>query len=358
MLKALAAAWLLAPPAGASAVDLHVHLLMDASLPGLFRGHPTREPSGVTDRAARFANQVSLKDLEAADVRLIAAALYTPLGGTRALLKQLSAVETWAARHGAVIVRTPDEAQAVLESKDWRLGVILAAEGGHGVDTPERLERLWERGLRMVTLTHFRDNAWGGAAAARYWPRSSCVPGGADDGRRNPKGLSKEGEALVDLAVEKGLLLDLTHASDRTALDVARRHPRLPLLFSHQAARELTPCERTLPPELLREVKRSGGMVGVTFAAGYVGERLEDLLAHARALAREAGPEALALGSDYNGFIRRIEGAAGSEGYARVLEALAAERIPARRSAEAFVELWRRTNAARSRSPRPERRRG
>lgn len=358
-----AAAWLLAPPALGAAVDLHVHLLMDDSVPGLFRGRPGAGPR-AKDRLDRYVNQVELKDLEAADVRLVSAVLYAPAvlshlrgGYAKTLLKQIDAVEAWAAKDPRIsIVRTPEEAEAVLKSKEWRLGLILAAEGAGGADTPERLDRLWEQGLRMLTITHFVDTAWGGTADVNYWPKPDCVPGGKDTGKRSAKGLSKTGEALVDYAVDKGLLLDLTHSSDKTALDLAVRHPELPLLFTHEAFRDYTPCERTISTALLREVKRSRGMVGLTFSADYLGEDMAALLKHAAALAREAGPRALALGTDFNGTIARVEGVADSSGYARVIAALKDNGIPAQRSAEAFVAYWKRTlaaSAAGSRSRRP-----
>lgn len=326
----VAAAWLLAPaPAMASAIDLHLHLPM-------------------------IEDQVKLEDLKAADMRLVVVPLYaTPVlsqlrgGYARALLRQIGQVERWAAKDPRVaIVRTPDEAEAVLKSKEWRLGLILAIEGAGGADTPERLDRLWDRGVRMLTIAHFTDTRWGGAAAGRYWPFPTCVPGGKDAVRLNPKGLSKEGEALGDYAVRKGLMLDLTHASDKTALDLAARHPTLPLLFSHQAARELTPCERTISPELLREVKRSGGMVGLALAANYAGADRASLMRHAAILARAAGPEAVAIGSDFNGVIGPIDGVPGPSAYGSVLKELSAAGIPATAGAEAFVGFWRRTLAA------------
>ncbi|MBI2384487.1 MAG: membrane dipeptidase [Elusimicrobia bacterium] len=325
-----AAAWLLAPaPAAASAIDLHLHLPM-------------------------IEDQVKLEDLKAADMRLVVVPLYaTPVlsqlrgGYARSLFRQIGQVERWAAKDPRVaLVRTPDEGEAVLGSKEWRLGVILAVEGAGGADTPERLDRLWDRGVRMLTIAHFVDSRWGGAAAGRYWPFPTCVPGGKDAVRRNPKGLSKDGERLVDYAVKKGLMLDLTHASDRTALDLAARHPKLPILFTHQAARELTPCERTIPPELLREVKRSGGLVGLALAANYAGPDRASLSRHAAVLAREAGPEAVALGSDFNGVIGLIDGVPGPVAYGLVLKELAAAGIPADGGAEAFVRFWRRTLAA------------
>lgn len=333
----LSAAWLLSPvSAHASAIDLHLHLPM-------------------------IEEQVRVKDLEAADMRLIVAVAYAPPvishlrgGYARSLLRQFAKIERWAAKDPRVsIVRTPDEAEAVLKSKDWRLGVILAAEGAGGADTPEKLDRLWDRGLRMLTFSHFIDSLWGGAAEVRYGPFSDCVPGGADSGRRNPRGLTPAGKKLVHYAVSKGLLLDLTHASDKSAYDVAALHPELPLVYSHEAARELTPCERTISAEQLREVRRSGGMVGLALAANYAGKDMKSLMNHAAALARDAGPEAVAIGSDFNGLISRIDGIPGPSSYALVLKELAAAGIPATASAESFVKLWRRTNGVRSKNPRP-----
>jgi microsomal dipeptidase-like Zn-dependent dipeptidase len=352
--------------AGAAAADLHVHLLMGESVPLFYRKAPSAEPAGVKDRRARFQNQVSLKDLEAADVRLVAAALYSPAvygqlkgGHHQHLLKQISALETWAAKHPAVsIVRRPEELEAVLKSKEWRLGLLIAAEGAGGADTPARLDKLHERGLRMLTITHFKDTAWGGTADVSYWPKASCVPGGKDDGERNRLGLTENGAKLMEHAVAKGLMIDFTHSSDKTVLDAARLHPEMPILFSHEAYRDYTPCERTVSAELLEEVKRSKGMVGLTVAANYVGESMGDLLKHARALAEHAGPEAVALGSDFNGTITRVEGVPDTSGLPLLLKELRSAGIPADRSAEAFLGFWKRVNAARSRSPGPARRPG
>ena len=332
MLKAFVAALLLSPAcAFASAIDLHLHLPM-------------------------IQKQVALKDLEAADMRLIVAVAYAPPvlsqllrgGYANEVLRQFAKIKQWAARDPRVtIVRTPDEAEAVLKSKEWRLGVILAAEGAGGADTIPRLEKLWNAGLRMLTIAHFKSSSWGGAAAVRYWPWASCVPGGKDNGRRSPRGLSKAGEDLSDWAVKKGLIIDLTHASDKTVADLARRHPALPLLFSHEAARALTPCERTISLEQLGEVKRSRGLVGLTLAANYAGKTRTSLLLHAAALARGAGAESLALGSDFNGLIDPIDGVDGPEDYASILKEMSASGIGADQGAEAFVRFWRRSLAAR-----------
>lgn len=342
MLKLAAAAVLLPSLAAASAIDLHLHVRMDVSSLGVFRGRPTRAAAG----RAPWRNQASLADLEKADVRLVMATLYSPAilsslrGGHHAfLLEQARAVEAWAAESGASLVRSPEQAEEILRSKAWRLGVILAVEGAQGLEDEEKLEALWDRGVRMVTIAHLTDSAWAGAADVRYFPSSSCRPGGKASERRSAAGLTELGRRLTDRAVERGMILDLAHASDKTSNEVIARFPGLPLMYSHEGARELTPCERMISPELLRKVRASRGLVGLTFATMYVGDDLAALERHAQALAREAGPEAVALGSDLNGTIEPV----GS--YAEVVKALRDRKIPADRSAEAFVRFWKRTLA-------------
>jgi membrane dipeptidase len=331
---------------------------MDAAVPGIFRGEPGEAPVGLDDRKALFRNQVSLQDLRAANVRIVVAALYAPIvisqlqgGYFKALLRQARAVEDWAGRHKDVrLVRSPDEAEAVLKSKDYGLGIVLAVEGGHGINSVGRLNTLWEKGVRLITIAHFSDSPWAGSAAVRYGPIGNCHPGGKDPGR-NPRGLTLLGERLVDAALERGILIDLTHSSDKTVEDVARLHPDLPILFTHQGAREITPCERMIGAEELRAVKRSRGMVGLTFGSQYIGDKTEDFVRHAQAIARGAGEGALAFGSDYNGFVTRVEGAADSRGYAVLLAALERAGIKSvGSSAEAFVGLWRRSSGPSSRS--------
>ncbi len=335
MLRIALAALLLLPPfARASSVDLHAHLFMG------------------------WKDEVRLADLEMADVRILVANAYAPAvlshltgGYNRSILRQLGKIEKWAAKDPRVsIVRTPDEAQAVLDSKEWRLGVVLAVEGAGGADTPEKLEKLWAKGLRMITIAHFVDTRWGGAADVRYWPKSSCVPGGEPNKRRGELGLRPEGEKLLDWAISKGMMVDLAHASDKTVKDVVLKRPELPLLFSHTAARELTPCERTISAELLREVKRSGGLVGAVAVASYAGRTVADFGRHAAVLVREAGAEHVALGSDFNSPTPYVEGA----GYETLIKELGA--AGASRGAESFVSFWKRTlaaSAARSRTRRP-----
>lgn len=357
---------LAAAPARAAVVDFHLHLRMDAGLPLLFRGYPTEGPGSARKGSELFKNQVSLKDLREADVRLVMATLYAfPVvsqlrgGYLRELKRQARAVRDWAdlQQGGAVLVRTPEEAEAVLKGKNPRLGLILAVEGTHGVLSKADLDSLWDEGVRMLTITHLEDSPWAGAAAVHYFPRGDCKRGSPPNLNRGVLGLTPLGRELLPEAVKKGFLIDLAHASDKTFEEARALLPGLPFIYSHEVERGLTPCERSVSREELEDLKKTGGMVGLMFRAAYAGARLEDLTEQAGALAALAGPENLALGSDFNGFIDRPDALANTDGLVPLLKGFDAAGLGAvRRSAERFVSMWKGYSA--TSSGRPASRRG
>lgn len=330
--------------------DLHLHPVMDAGMPLLFRGRPSESPAPCVRESGMLTNQVSFADLRAADVRLTAATLYaSPVfsqlrgGYGRELLRQLRIVKAWASASGLAVVRTPEEAEDLCRAKDHRLGVVLAVEGTHGVVTEKALETLYAEGVRLLTITHLVDSPWAGAARIRYWPFPEGGPGVTVE-KRSALGLTDLGRRLLKRAVQLGMVIDLSHAGDLTIRDVAELLPNLPAVFTHQSVRELSPNERSVSGEALRLVGRTGGIAGVTFNAQFIGPGIQDVVSHAQVIVREAGPEALALGSDFNGFVRRVRGVANSAGYAAVLDALEAAGLKGvRTSAEAFAAVWRRS---------------
>jgi membrane dipeptidase len=197
-----------------------------------------------------------------------------------------------------------------------RLAVIHAAEGGHHLEgSLEKLERLAARGLRYLTLTHFVHN--GIAQPARLGPFSAF---------RGPPGLTELGRRVVKRCEELGVLVDVSHCSDRSFADVAAIATR-PLLATHTGFRRFHDTERNLSDEQLRLVARTGGVVGVITWSwllrprGLVAdvEDLADAVVHG---ALVAGPEHVGIGTDFDGYVwsaRRIREA---RHYPAITEAL------------------------------------
>ena len=184
-----------------------------------------------------------------------------------------------------------------------RLAVIHAAEGGHHIERSlEKLEQLAARGLRYLTLTHFVHN--GLAQPARLGPFTLF---------RGSPGLTELGRRVVKKCEELGVLVDLSHCSDRSFAEVAALATRS-LLATHTGFRRFHDVERNLSDEQLRTIARSGGMVGVISWSWLLRRRgliadVEDLADAVVHGALVAGPEHIGIGTDFDGYVwsaRRI----------------------------------------------------
>ncbi|MCB9743234.1 MAG: membrane dipeptidase [Alphaproteobacteria bacterium] len=204
----------------------------------------------------------------------------------------LERVEAELARlDSATLVRSPEEARAA--ARAGQHAVILGLEGAHGLGEDWRadLQELHRRGLAVLGLTWSFSNRFAG---------SSGDKGG---------GLSEDGRALVAEARRLGLLIDLSHASYETTMEVCAGAPA-PVIASHSDVKALREHPRNLSDEELRCIAATGGVVGVNFHRPFLPEAGDlgtaaDVADHLRAVGGDALP---ALGTDYDGLIRVPEG--------------------------------------------------
>jgi membrane dipeptidase len=136
----------------------------------------------------------------------------------------------------------------------------------------------------------------------------------------NPEGLSALGKAVVQRMIELGIVIDVSHASDKSLEDVlAITEPLgVPILVSHTGARALLNTERNLSDALAKRIAQSGGLIAVSAFAKQLETPPEyfispqhqpgtcdDLVAHWKHLADVVGFDGVVFGSDMNGFIVR-----------------------------------------------------
>jgi membrane dipeptidase len=183
--------------------------------------------------------------------------------------------------------------------------VLSVEEGGVCRGDLSILRNLFQRGVRMLTLTWNYENELGS-------------PNGSSGG------LTETGLAFVAEMEKLGMLADVSHLGDQGVRDLLGAAKR-PFLASHSCARALRAHRRNLPDDLLRAMGEKGCLIGVNFYADFLGtgpvSRLEDIVRHARHIADRAGLDAVALGSDFDGIDCPLEfGDAG--GMPQVAEAL------------------------------------
>ena len=164
---------------------------------------------------------------------------------------------------------------------------LLTIEGAAALDGDlANVDRLADAGFRMFGLTHMVDNAFGGSA-------SGALKGG----------LTEAGRDLVARLEDRGLLVDIAHASPATVSDVlaiARR----PVVASHTGLAGLVLSPRNLSDDHVAGIAATGGLVGVGFWPVACGGT--DAAAIARSIVhavRVAGVEHVALGSDFDGAV-------------------------------------------------------
>ena len=122
-------------------------------------------------------------------------------------------------------------------------------------------------------------------------------------------GLSRKVEGryagILERMNEMGMIIDVSHLSDGGVYDCIRQSS-VPIVASHSNARALCPHPRNLTDEMLHALGEKGGVVGVNFYSPFLKERggadISDIARHAAYMTDKAGEDAVALGSDLDGF--------------------------------------------------------
>jgi membrane dipeptidase len=185
--------------------------------------------------------------------------------------------------------------------------VLLSIEGGELLDCdPDRLETAKAWGVRCINLT---------------WNHANTLSGSHKDAPH--RGLSPQGEAFVRQADRLGIILDVSHLSDKGFWDLVNCTAS-PLLASHSNARALCPHSRNLTDEMFQAICRSGGVAGINYYTDFVGgnsslEAVADHIDHFIAL---GGAKHIALGGDWDGCDRLAGDMTGVQDIPRLWDAL------------------------------------
>ncbi|HYS10549.1 MAG TPA: dipeptidase [Myxococcales bacterium] len=301
--------------AGAPVADLHAHPALNAFY---LRRDLGREHKGPR-RWNPLRQQLDLPRARAGGLRVLTNCVYAPtvlpVSPFKAALGGFDALERLCARHPALaqVARRKGEVAPILQA--GKLAVIHAAEGGHHFERSlEKLEQLAARGLRYLTLTHFVHN---GLAQPARMPRPQIF-----SLLRGSPGLTQLGRSVVRRCEELGVLVDVTHCSDRSFADVLGTATR-PVLATHTGFRRFAPFERNLSDEQAREIARSGGMIGVITWTDLLGgnsiEAMADAIVHGASL---VGARHVGIGTDFDGWVLSVDGIRDATRYPALTERL------------------------------------
>lgn len=179
-----------------------------------------------------------------------------------------------------------------------KLSAILTVEDCMLLEgKPERIDELKEKGVRMACLIWNYENSLG-------FPNHK-------DPKHHGLGLKPFGIEMVERMNEIGIIVDVSHLSEGGFYDVVR-HSKKPFAASHSCARALCDHSRNLSDDQLRRLGEAGGVVGINFYSTFLTEGSNktmnsEIVRHAVHVANQAGVEAVALGSDFDGIECQLE---------------------------------------------------
>jgi len=146
--------------------------------------------------------------------------------------------------------------------REHKLAALLGIEGGHSIENDLRLLRAYYRlGVRYMTLTWSNTNEWADSS------------GDIDDTSvQHHNGLTEFGKDVVYEMNRLGMIVDVSHVSDKTFYDTLLAS-RAPVIASHSSSRALTNHPRNMTDDMLREIGRRGGVVMVNYYSAFVDEK-------------------------------------------------------------------------------------
>jgi membrane dipeptidase len=145
--------------------------------------------------------------------------------------------------------------------KSGRIAALASLEGGHLIANSFPVLRLFHRlGVRYMTLAHFASNIYA----------DSMTDVAANNG------LSQSGRELVREMNRIGMMVDVSHISDKAVLD-AVAESRTPVLASHSSVKAIAPIVRNMPDDVIRAIAKKGGVICINFHAGYLDKAAYDV---------------------------------------------------------------------------------
>ena len=181
--------------------------------------------------------------------------------------REIDTLYAWEKRNPTkmMLVSTPTQlSQAV---KEHKLACIMGVEGGHMIENDlNKLDSLYNRGVRYMTLTWNNNTSW--ATSAEYESGNQKKDGEVDTTSQK-KGLNDFGKEVVKRMNELGMMVDLSHTGEQTFRDAIQISAK-PILVSHSDAYALCPAFRNLKDDQIKAVAKNGGVIDLNFYPAFL----------------------------------------------------------------------------------------
>jgi membrane dipeptidase len=144
--------------------------------------------------------------------------------------------------------------------KQGKIAALIGVEGGHMIGNDIRVLRMFgDLGVRYVTLSHFYNDEW------------------ADSSTDKPahNGLTDFGKDIVREMNRQGIMVDISHVSDKTFYD-ALEVSKAPLIASHSSCRALCNHVRDMSDDMIKALAAKGGVIQINYERSFIDQAYKD----------------------------------------------------------------------------------
>jgi len=222
--------------------------------------------------------QADLKTLKAGGITATFFASYVPpfyanRGAADFARKLIDLIQFEARRNPAELTLCTDAAGIRRAKAEERIAIMIGVEGGHAIeDSLDILRELYDRGARYMTLTHVNTNNW-------------CDSSG-DAARHN--GLTDFGREVVRTMNDLGMIVDISHVSDKAFYDVIDT-TRVPVVATHSSCRALCRHPRNMTDDMLRTLAQNGGVCMINFFSAFISDEVAQVIMKAQKRPKKNG---------------------------------------------------------------------
>jgi membrane dipeptidase len=175
-------------------------------------------------------------------------------------LDQIDAVRQNVARFPKDMVFATTAADVRRAHAEGKIAALMGVEGGHMIGNDIRIVRIFSAlGVRYMTLSHFYNDEW------------------ADSSTDKPvhNGLTDAGKDIVREMNRLGMMVDISHVSDKTFYD-ALEISKAPLIASHSSCRALCNHPRNMSDEMIKALAAKGGVIQINYERSFIDQAYKD----------------------------------------------------------------------------------
>lgn len=194
-------------------------------------------------------------------------------------------------------VKSKEDIQKLMPEK---YGMMLTIENGSAIQgNLKNIDYLYQKGVKMMSIV---------------WNERNDLASGATE--KIDTGLTELGKEYIKVLNEKKILVDVSHASEKTFWDTAQIS-NAPIVASHSCVYNLCEHPRNLKDNQIKQIAKMNGIIGVVYSSGFLNKTekadIQDIINHIRYIKKLVGIDYVGLGSDFDGLeenhiLKRLEG--------------------------------------------------